>query len=198
MPTVRADALRNRARILAAATDVFAEQGPDAALDDIAKRASIGNATVYRHFADRAALVHEVVRSVMTRTAEEAELAMRSGVEPFAALSNFVHAVADLRITILCPLLAADDHDGFEGLKQRVISAVAALVTAAQATGEIRADVGFGDVLMALAQLTRPGAGQTWANVEPFAHRGLRIYLDGLRGDSALPGRPATVADLRP
>src|SRR3954470_8836598 len=137
MPTVRADALRNRARILAAATDVFAEQGPDAALDDIAKRASVGNATVYRHFADRTSLLHEVVRGVMTRTADEAELALLSEAEPFAALSRFVHAVADLRITILCPLLAADDHDGLAGLKQRVIDAVDVLVSAAQDAGEI-------------------------------------------------------------
>ncbi|MFC0541465.1 TetR/AcrR family transcriptional regulator [Kutzneria chonburiensis] len=197
MPAVRADALRNRARILAAAVDVFAEQGPEAALDDIAKRAAIGNATVYRHFADRGVLLHEVVRQVMTRTAEEAERALLAETEPFDALARFVHAVADLRITILCPLLAADDHDGLSELKQRVIDAVDELVTAAQDTGEIRRDVGFGDVLMALAQLTRPGAGQSWADIEVFAHRGLQVYLDGLLVESELPGRPAGIGDLR-
>ncbi|WP_052396175.1 TetR/AcrR family transcriptional regulator [Kutzneria sp. 744] len=197
MPTVRADALRNRARILAAATDVFAEHGPDAALDDIAKRAAIGNATVYRHFADRTSLLHEVVRCVMTRTADAAELAVESSPDSYAALCGFVHAVADQRITILCPLLSSADHAGLADLKQRVITAVDTLVTAAQQAGQIRSDVSFADVLMALAQLTRPPAGRSWSDVEPFAHRSLRIYLDGLRAESDLPGRPATVDDLR-
>src|SRR4051794_23585109 len=68
----RADALRNRERIVAAARDVFVEYGPDAPLDEIARRAGIGNATLYRHFADRQALAHAVLLSVVTRTADRA------------------------------------------------------------------------------------------------------------------------------
>lgn len=190
----RADALRNRARILAAAADVFAEDGPDAALDDIAKRAGIGNATVYRHFADRSVLLHEVVLSVMTRTADEAELAAREEDDPFAALGRFMHAVADQRITILCPLLAgspAADRADLTVQKQRVIVAVDALVTAAQRAGAMRADVTFTDVVMSLGQLTRPPAGSSWPDLDQFAHRSLQIYLDGLRAPirSELPGR---------
>ena len=67
-PRPRADALRNRERIVTAAREMFVEHGPDVPLDDIARRAGVGNATVYRNFPDRDALVREVVCSVMDRT----------------------------------------------------------------------------------------------------------------------------------
>ncbi|MFD9068694.1 TetR/AcrR family transcriptional regulator, partial [Streptomyces lasiicapitis] len=63
----RADALRNRERIVTAAREMFVEQGPEAPLDEIARRAGVGNATVYRHFPDRGELVHHVVLSVTDR-----------------------------------------------------------------------------------------------------------------------------------
>ena len=62
---LRVDALRNRERIVAAARDLFTEVGSQAPIDEVARRAGIGNATVYRHFPDRDALVLAVVRSVL-------------------------------------------------------------------------------------------------------------------------------------
>ena len=70
---LRVDALRNRERIVAAARDLFTEVGSQAPIDEVARRAGIGNATVYRHFPDRDALVLAVVRSVLKRTGDRAE-----------------------------------------------------------------------------------------------------------------------------
>ena len=78
----RADAVRNRERIVAAARDLFTEVGSQAPIDEVARRAGIGNATVYRHFPDRDALVLAVVRSVLKRTADRAESAMAPGRRP--------------------------------------------------------------------------------------------------------------------
>ncbi|MGW0901851.1 TetR/AcrR family transcriptional regulator, partial [Streptomyces goshikiensis] len=61
VPKPRADAVRNRERILVAAREMLVETGVEAPLDEIARRAGVGNATLYRHFPDRAALVHHVV-----------------------------------------------------------------------------------------------------------------------------------------
>ncbi|CAM5628624.1 hypothetical protein SMICM304S_04250 [Streptomyces microflavus] len=105
-PRPRADALRNRERIVTAAREMFVEFGPDVPLDDVARRAGVGNATLYRNFPDRAALTHEVVLAVTSRTTLRAEEAVAAEADPFAALSRFVHAAADERIGALCPMLS--------------------------------------------------------------------------------------------
>lgn len=101
----RADALRNRERIVTAAREMFVEFGPYVPLDEVARRAGVGNATVYRNFPDREALAREVVCSVMDRTAEAAEAALAESGDAFAALSRFVHTSVDERIGALCPML---------------------------------------------------------------------------------------------
>lgn len=82
VPRPRADALRNRERIVAAAREMFVEFGPEVPFDEIARRAGVGNATVYRNFPDRDALAREVVCSVMDRTSERAESAIAAGATP--------------------------------------------------------------------------------------------------------------------
>lgn len=82
VPRPRADALRNRERIVAAAREMFVEFGPEVPFDEIARRAGVGNATVYRNFPDRDALAREVVCSVMDRTSERAESAIAEGATP--------------------------------------------------------------------------------------------------------------------
>jgi AcrR family transcriptional regulator len=109
--TPRADALRNHERIVAAAREMFVEFGPEVPFDEIARRAGVGNATVYRHFPDRDELVRHVVRSVLDHVAEHAERATEAadapGGDAFGELRGFVHAAADERIGALCPLLTA-------------------------------------------------------------------------------------------
>ncbi|MEU0664385.1 helix-turn-helix domain-containing protein [Streptomyces lavendulocolor] len=201
-PRPRADALRNRERIVTAAREMFVEFGPDVPFDEIARRAGIGNATLYRHFPDRDALVHEVVLSVMSRTTERALEAAAEEADTFEALRRFTHAAADERIGALCPMLSgAFDHDHPELLAERarLEEAVEALFERAQAAGRLRTDVAVGDLLVGLSQLTRPLPGSACPHFDRFVHRHLQLFLDGLEtpARSELPGTAATLEDLR-
>ncbi|MET8938169.1 TetR/AcrR family transcriptional regulator [Streptomyces rubiginosohelvolus] len=198
----RADALRNRERIVSAARELFVEFGPDVALDDVARRAGVGNATLYRNFPDRAALTHEVVLAVTSRTTLRAEEAVAAESDPFAALSRFVHAAADERIGALCPMISGvfdRDHPDLLAERDRLEEAVAGLVTRAQSAGRLRTDIAVGDVLVALSQLTRPLPGIACQGIDRFTHRHLQLFLDGLEtpARSELPGSAATLEDLR-
>ncbi|MEU0371446.1 helix-turn-helix domain-containing protein [Streptomyces sp. NPDC006283] len=201
-PRPRADALRNRERIVSAAREMFVEFGPDVPLDEIARRAGIGNATLYRHFPDRAVLIREVVLSVMSRTTEQADAASAEEPDAFAALRRFVHAAADERIGALCPMLSGGfdaDHPDLHAGRERLEEAVRSLVDAAQSSGRMRTDVAVGDLLVALSQLTRPLPGTACPNMDRFVHRHLQLFLDGLEAParSELPGAAATLEDLR-
>ncbi|MEU2181851.1 TetR/AcrR family transcriptional regulator [Streptomyces thermolilacinus] len=198
----RADALRNRERIVAAAREMLVESGADAPLDEIARRAGVGNATVYRHFPDRTTLVHEVVVSVMARIADSAERAAAEEPEPFAAVRRFTHEAADERIGALCPMLSGvfePDEPCIAAARDRLETAVLGLFERAQTAGRMRADVAVGDLLVALSQLTRPLPGIACPVNDQFVHRHLQLLLDGLEapGRSELPGAPATLEGLR-
>jgi AcrR family transcriptional regulator len=198
----RADALRNRERIVTAAREAFVEHGPDVPLDEIARRANIGNATLYRHFPDRSVLLVEVVLSVTAGTADEAERAAREEPDAFAALSRFVHTAADLRVGAMCALLSGHVDMACEQLsaeRERVQAAVQALIVRARDEGRLRPDVGYIDLMVVLSQLTRPLPGTDCIAMDRYTHRFLQLFLDGLEVPvrSALPGRPATLEDLR-
>ncbi|MGW6685481.1 TetR/AcrR family transcriptional regulator [Streptomyces sp. NPDC054961] len=207
VPRPRADAVRNRERILTAAREVLVEFGSTAPLDEIARRAGVGNATLYRHFPDRPTLVHHVVLFVMdrvTRLAEAvlAETVPAGGPDAFDALCRFAHGAADERIGALCPMLSDDfdrDHPELLASRSALEEAVESLVAAGQLAGLLRTDIGVGDLLIALSQLSRPLPGTACFDVGLFAHRHLQLLLDGLRtpARSALPGAPTTLADLR-
>ncbi|MFF3504243.1 TetR/AcrR family transcriptional regulator [Streptomyces sp. NPDC003247] len=198
----RADALRNRERIVNAAREMFVELGPDVPLDDIARRAGVGNATVYRNFPDRDALVREVVCSVMDRTAEAARQALAQTGDAFSALERFVHVAADERVGALCPMVAStfdDNHPDLVAARLRAEHLVDEVMERARQAGQLRDDVGIGDLMVAVAQLSRPPAGTGCLSADRFVHRHLQLFLDGLRAParSALPGAAVTMEDLR-
>ncbi|MET7607825.1 helix-turn-helix domain-containing protein [Streptomyces avermitilis] len=202
VPRPRADAVRNRERIVTAAREMFVEFGPDVPLDEIARRAGVGNATVYRNFPDRDALVREVVCSVMDRTSEEAERALAETGDAFEALSRFVHAAADERISALCPMVSStfdQHHPDLEAAGERIEQLVASLMERARMAGQLRPDVAVGDLMIGVAQLSRPPAGTGCLSLDRFVHRHLQLFLDGLRAParSTLPGTAATMEDLR-
>ncbi|MEU9468063.1 TetR/AcrR family transcriptional regulator [Streptomyces avermitilis] len=202
VPRPRADAVRNRERIVTAAREMFVEFGPDVPLDEIARRAGVGNATVYRNFPDRDALVREVVCSVMDRTSEEAERALAETGDAFEALSRFVHAAADERISALCPMVSSafdQCHPDLEAARERIEQLVASLMERARMAGQLRPDVAVGDLMIGVAQLSRPPAGTGCLSLDRFVHRHLQLFLDGLRAParSPLPGTAATMEDLR-
>ncbi|WP_329133177.1 TetR/AcrR family transcriptional regulator [Streptomyces sp. NBC_01476] len=183
-PRTRSDALRNRERIVAAALEIFVEFGPDAPFDEIARRAGIGNATLYRHFADRHALIHDVLLSVMTRTADHAEAAAARATAPFTALCRFAHAAADERVGALCGTLVGgvDPHaPDLNAQRARLEDAVERLMDRARRAGELRHDVTVRDLMIGLSQLTRPLPGTDCAGSDSDAHRHLQLFLDGLQ-----------------
>ncbi|MEU6098340.1 helix-turn-helix domain-containing protein [Streptomyces sp. NPDC047079] len=198
----RADALRNRERIVNAAREMFVEFGADVPFDEIARRAGVGNATVYRNFPDRDALVREVVCSVLDRTSEEAERALVECADAFEALERFAHAAADERLSALCPMVSTtfdQNHPDLEASRERVERLIEEVMDRAKAAGKLRSDVGVGDLTIAIAQLSRPPAGTACFSVDPFVHRHIQLFLDGMRAParSELPGAAVTMEDLR-
>ncbi|MFB6435688.1 TetR/AcrR family transcriptional regulator [Streptomyces sp. NPDC056411] len=208
---LRADAQRNRDRIVAAARETMVESGPEVPLDEIARRAGVGNATLYRHFPDRPELIHHVTLSVMSRTADLAERALAEESDAFRALRRFAHDAVEERIGALCSLLSDSvdrDHPALLAARERLEAAVEAVMSAARDSGRLRTDVAVGDLMVALTQLTRPlpgwrspGAesGGGCADFDRFVHRHLELLLDGLQAParSELPGSAVTLEDLR-
>ncbi|MGW6915184.1 TetR/AcrR family transcriptional regulator [Kitasatospora sp. NPDC054939] len=202
-PKLRADATRNRERIVQAAREVFVEHGADAPLDEIAKRAGVGNATLYRNFPDRVTLIREVVLLVKGRVLAAAETAPAESTGPFDALQRFAHAAVDEQAGALCPLLSnrLDPEDpALVEARERLTAAVGALLERAQLAGEVRPDVAQTDLFIAISQLTRPLPGSACLPIGEFVHRHLQLFLDGMRAParSVLPGRAATFEDFLP
>jgi AcrR family transcriptional regulator len=198
----RADAERNRERIIAAALEVLLELGAEAPMDEIARRAGVGNATVYRHFPDRTSLIRSVTMSVIEETARFAEEALAEEPDAASALRRFVHRAADGRIGAASASLKQwfdKSAPEFAAARERLQHSVEAIITQGQERGVLRTDIGVGDVMIALSQLTRPLPGTGCPLIDRYAHRHLELLLDGLctPTPSPLPGAPATFDDLR-
>ncbi|OKJ06639.1 TetR/AcrR family transcriptional regulator [Kitasatospora sp. CB01950] len=200
-PRRRSDATRNRERIVAAAREAFVEYGALAPLDEIARRAGVGNATLYRNFADRRTLIQQVSLAVINRVVAHAHAAAAEEPDSFAAVSRFVHAAADERIGALCSLLTGTidpDDPELADARAEMRQATEDLVARAQADGLLRTDVGAGDIVVAMSQLTRPLPGAACLDLGPLVHRHLQLLLDGLRTatPSPLPGHAVTLEEL--
>ncbi|RKR86207.1 TetR family transcriptional regulator [Micromonospora pisi] len=202
LPRQRADASRNYERIVTAAAQLFLERGADVPLDEIAQRAGVGNATLYRHFANRNELIRVVVLSLMSCLSAQAEQIGATEPDAFEALRRFAHASADLLIGGLCAVfsdrLDLADPELCEA-REQMEDAFELMLRRARESGQLRPDIGVGDLIVPIVQLTRPLPGTAQATVEPYAHRHLELLLDGLRAPqrSVLPGSAATLADLR-
>jgi AcrR family transcriptional regulator len=190
---LRADARRNRERLLAAARDAFVELGADAPLDEVARRAGVGIATLYRRFPDRPALLREVALDLLRRSAAEATAALAGEPDAFAALARYMHRAVDLRIAAVMPevvgRLRMDDEE-LQAARRASIEAIERIIATARADGALRPDVASGDVGLLLVRLTRPLPGPFPAEVDSrLTHRHLDLLLDGLRS-AAFRGAP--------
>jgi AcrR family transcriptional regulator len=200
---LRADARRNRERLLAAAREVFAEKGAGAPLEEIAARAGVGIGTLYRRFPDRQALFAAVAHDLWTRVVQEVELARAEEPDAFPALARYMHRVLDLRAAAVLPVLMGHlpPDANLRRANQRSGAAVQALIEAARAEGTLRPDAAFGDTGLLLIQLSRPLPGPVpRALGDAIAHRHLQIALDGLRAGphtEPLPGPAVSLDDLR-
>ncbi|WP_399883644.1 TetR/AcrR family transcriptional regulator [Streptomyces sp. BBFR51] len=139
---LRADARRNRERLLRVAAEVFAERGAGAALDDIARRAGVGVGTLYRHFPTRQALLEAVYLERVEAVAARAD-AIAGALPPGAALVAWLDelAVGMLQARGLKALLGTAVTRGAPACGDCVRGAAARLVRAAQDAGALRRDV---------------------------------------------------------
>jgi AcrR family transcriptional regulator len=188
---MRADARRNHERLLEAARDVFVERGPDAPLEEIARRAGVGIATLYRRFPDRSLLMHAVVLAALTATAEAAEQSRREHPDALDALAAYMHAVIDLRTSAVIPTLLDSvdlDRPDLKTARERSARPAEQLLDAAHRSGALRKDVTFGDVGLMLVRLSRPLPGTIPEPTQlELAHRHADLFLSGLRADPSAP-----------
>jgi AcrR family transcriptional regulator len=177
---LRADAQRNVDSLLEAAKDVFETSGVDAPAKEITDLAGVGVGTLYRHFPLRSDLVKAVVQRGIDACAE-AGSALAAAHEPGDALTKWLQRYSEYLATKRG--LAAALHSGdpaFDALPgyfyQRLGPTLGALLEAAIATGEIRADVSATDVLHSIAQLSQPVPGED----STYGQRMVAVFIDGL------------------
>ena len=188
--TMRADARRNREAVLAAAKKLFADQGLDAQIPDVARVAKLGVGTVYRHFPTKDALIVALVADRFERLANKASEGLEAS-DPWDGLAEFIRFAAQSQ---------ADDRGLSEvmGSRSDVMDSAAyevglpelchELVKRAQRTGQLRRDVEWQDIPMIacalgrITQNTAPPAIGRWPRL-------VEIILDGLRapGTAKLP-----------
>jgi AcrR family transcriptional regulator len=187
---MRADARRNHEQVLAAAREVFVERGAGAPLEEVAGRAGVGIATLYRRFGDREGLLRAVVLQALEDSRVAAESALAAAVEDtdgLTALGQYMHAVLDLRVSAVVPLaLDRLDLEDAELTPARETSAgaVERLVESAHADGSLPKHVTFADLGTLLVRLSRPLPGSVPIELnDQLAHRHLDLVLAGLRSD---------------
>ncbi|MFI6405948.1 TetR/AcrR family transcriptional regulator [Streptomyces sp. NPDC050548] len=193
-PARRRDARRNRELLVEAAHAVFTEQGLHAPIDVIARRAGIGNATLYRHFPTRAALVDSVFRDLLTGTMTAGEQA-RAVDDAWAGLTGYLETVfAGLAADRGTNDLMTTHLDGVASL-QAVHAhnrrTVELLLDRGRDQGTVRADVAPEDVLFALAALGRTVPALASAAGPDAWRRPLALLLDGLRATPATDALPS-------
>jgi len=177
---MRADARRNYEHIMAVARDVFTEHGPEAPLDEIARRACVGPGTLYRHFANRDALIEAVYRADIERLSNYAYqlLETHSAADAVDAwVREQVRYVADRRgLAMTLKATLGVDSEVFGLCKTMMNEAAAALLTPAQEAGVIRRGVEPRDLLR-----MAHGIGMATEGAPDAAERLLTVMLDGLK-----------------
>jgi AcrR family transcriptional regulator len=178
----RADAQRNRERILEVAKQAFTISGANASLDDIAKNAGVGPGTLYRHFPTRRALIEAVYRNELERLAK-AERTLSARLPPVEALRAwlllFVDAIAAKQI--MAPALntlVGDPKKVFESSYAQMQEAIRALVKRAVKSGDIRKDLDPLDLIRALVGVSSVASGPGW---QQSARRLVDILITGSR-----------------
>jgi AcrR family transcriptional regulator len=178
----RADAQRNRERILEVAKEAFTRSGANASLDDIAKESGVGAGTLYRHFPTREELLKAVYRAELEKLAA-AEQKLAQTMPPIDALRAwlllFVDAIAAKQlIAPALNTLLGDPKKVFEVSYAKMNQALRALVKRAVESGEIRSDMDPMDLLRALVGVSHVALGPDW---QPSARRLVDILIVGSR-----------------
>jgi AcrR family transcriptional regulator len=150
---LRIDAQRNRSAILAAAAEVYAEQGCDSSLEAVARLAGVGVGTVYRRFPTKEALIEALLEGAMRTYAEQAETAAtRAAAEPLQAFREHVLALvtAQAKDRAFSEVITAPSRmsPAFREYHRRALRASFAVVAAARSAGVVRADFEHRDLLL--------------------------------------------------
>jgi AcrR family transcriptional regulator len=190
---LRADARRNRERILAAATAAFAADGLSVPLDEIARQAGVGPGTLYRHFPAKEALWEAVLHDRLQRLADEAE-ALNRAADPGEALLGFIDrlvAEAAPKRDLADALASAgtDVSATLAATAARLREALGALLAAAQRSGSIRGDIGLAELMAILSGILFALRGRSGDQPDP--HRAVAVLRDGLRTQAAGQPQPA-------
>ncbi len=180
---MRADARRNRERILAAAKVAFGEAGVHAQMEDVARRAGVGVGTLYRHFPTKGALVGELVGEKFRLLLEGAREALEIE-DPWEAFAGTLRRNAELMAAdaVVQDALKRSEIDWSyaEGPRSELDSTFAVVIERGQAAGVIRPDFTVEDVPMLMCGLCStmaqggPGPAYDW-------RRHLELMLDGVR-----------------
>ena len=178
---MRADARRNRDRLLDGAVEVLLEVGAEPPLDAIARRAAVGIGTLYRHFPDRDHLLDAVARHTLARSIGAAESALADEPDGYDALRRYMHAAVGLGVGVLNlirPLLGDPD---WTDERARMTTLLEAILERGRAGGRLRPDTTTTDVVFPVIRFSRPVAvGLPRDEERAIAHRHLDIYIDGL------------------
>ncbi|MFG1603357.1 TetR/AcrR family transcriptional regulator [Actinoplanes sp. NPDC049265] len=184
---LRADARRNRDKVLAAAVRAFATDGADVSLEAIAKAAGVGIGTLYRHFPTRDALVaaayqHELDRIVGAvpelLAAGPPDAALRAWMDRYVTYMSTKRDLGDALRALI-----ASGGNPFAHSRERLVGALAELIGAGVAAGTIRDDMPPLDVLVGLGGIT--------GSADPAqASRLLDLLMDGLRHGTSRPAGP--------
>ncbi|MDG3013105.1 TetR/AcrR family transcriptional regulator [Speluncibacter jeojiensis] len=194
---LRADAERNRQRILDAAADLFAAEGLDVTLDDVARQAGVGVGTVYRRFANK----QELVDALFERTLEEMETKARECLadpDPWHALVTFLeYSCLTMAVNRGLGDVITDrmtDLQRISCTRERITPVIEQILVRARDAGTLRAEAEVSDffalirMIEAIADFARPVNAEVW-------RRYLAVMLDGLRSDD-LPRCPLPVPAL--
>jgi len=182
-PRMRADAARNRERILEAARRLMAEQGGETEMTDIAHAAGVGVGTLYRRFPDKNALITELVREKFfeLRALMQEEIAKRE-ISARERLDNYIRAACEVqgkdRGLYEAMNSASAEHAAIARETPGLIDALEQLVAEARDEGTVRADLTWEDVVMctcALGHIT-----QIEEDLPGTVARLLEIQLDGI------------------
>lgn len=179
---LRADAQRNRDRLVEVAAQMFASDGVDASLEEIAKRAGVGIGTLYRHFPTREHLVEVVYRREVEGLCHAADELAREHPADVALelwMQRFVDYIATKRgLATSLRLLLTANSTLFSDTSGRVSGAMRGLVQSAAAAGKIRADIDASDVMHALGGIYSAPNTPDWRE---RSGRLVKLLMDGLR-----------------
>lgn len=198
---LRADARRNRQRLLAAAHVEFAAEGLEAGMSKIAERAGVGVGTLYRHFPTKEALVEALVAEHFDRIADEIAAAVDEEPDPWHAFARVLRFFAEVKAEDQC--LKQVYEGGFTPgpdlvvRQRRTFADLVELMRTAQEAGLVRPDLEPGDLPLVISAL----ASAVWLRGErggELSERFLTIILDGMRapGSTPLPHRALSKREL--